>query len=112
MVVAALVGAALFEHFARSEPAGTQVGVELAIDQAHRRGALYYVPYTVRNAGTAPAEAVVVVFEVRQGEEVVEESTAEIAFLPTSGSAAGELVTALDPATHQITARVATLQRP
>ena len=112
VVVAALVGAALFEYYARSEPAGTRVGVELAIDQAQRRGDLYYVPYTVRNAGTAPAEAVVVVFEVRQGEEVVEESTAEIAFLPTSGSADGELVTALDPAAHQITARVATLQRP
>lgn len=46
------------------------------------------------------------------GEETVKESTADIDFLPSSGSAEGELVTTLDLATHTVEARVATLQTP
>lgn len=112
LVVAALVGAALFEHFGREEPAGTWVTVEVASERAERRGDRFYVPFAVANAGAEPAEEVEVVFEVTRGEEVLEESTTTIAFLPATGSAAGELVTEFDPATHGITARVGTLQGP
>jgi len=112
VVVGALVGAAVFEYFGRAEATGAQVHVELAVDEAERRGDHYYVPYTVVNVGGEPAEGVVVVFEVEQGAEVVEESTAEIAFLPNRGRAEGEMVTALDPAAHDLSARVATLQSP
>ena len=53
---------------------------------------------------------VVVLFSIKQGDETVEESTADIAFLPNRGSSEGELVTALDLATHTVEARVATIQ--
>jgi uncharacterized protein (TIGR02588 family) len=112
LFVAALVGAALYEHFAREEPPGVRIAVELALDEADVRGGLTYIPFTVVNTGADPAESVVVLFEIKQGEETVEESTAEIAFLPNSGSADGELVTALDLGTHTIEARVATLLFP
>lgn len=112
VVVAALIGAALYEEFGRSEPAGQRLSVELEVAEAERRGDAYYVPYTVRNEGRAPAESVVVAFEVARGGEVLEESTADIGFLSSRGRAEGELVTALDPAAHELTARIASLQRP
>jgi uncharacterized protein (TIGR02588 family) len=111
-IIAALAGVAVYEHVARAEPAGVRVSVRLEIERSERRGGAYYVPFVVTNAGREPAEAVGLVFEVRRGEEVVEESTTEIAFLANSGSAEGELVTMLDPAAHEIAARVGSLQRP
>ena len=112
VIIAALIGVALFEHFAASEPAGAWLEVRLAPERTERRGDLFYVPFTIANRGAAPAEGVTLVFEVRQGEEVLEESTADIQFLANSGSAAGEVVTQHDPATHEITGRVGTLQTP
>ena len=112
VVVAALVGAALYEEFARAEPGGTRLRVTVAVDSAEEREGAYYVPWTVENDGDEPAEAVTLVFTVKRGEETVEESSVDVPFLPTSGSAEGELVTAFDPATHTIEARVGTLQVP
>ena len=112
LITFALVGAALYEYVAQDEPAGTWITVRVAVDQAERREDRYYVPFTVANAGAEPAENVTLVFEVKRGEEVLEESTTDIAFLPNSGSEEGELVTAFDPAQHEITARVGTLQAP
>ena len=112
LVVLLLIGAALYEHFLRDEPPGVHIAVELALDRVEERDGLTYVPFTVVNTGAAPAENVVVLFEIKQGDETVEESTADIAFLPNSGSADGELVTALDLATHTVEARVATIQIP
>ena len=111
-ITLALAGAALVEHVLLDEPPGTRLTVTVAADRATRQDDRYYVPFTVANDGAEPAENVVVLFEVKRGEETVEESTADVAFLPTSGSAEGELVTALDPAQHAIEARVATLQLP
>jgi len=112
VIVALLVGAALWEQFVLDEPDGSWVEVTVAVDRAERRGGLTYVPYTVANRGRDPAENVTVVFEFKQGEETVEESTADVAFLSNSGEVEGELVTALDLATHTIEARVGTLQVP
>ncbi len=112
VIVAGLIGVAVYEHVARMEPAGTRVSVQVDVAAAEQRDGLFYVPYTVANTGGQPAENVAVVFEVKRGEEIVEESNTEIPFLPNSGSATGELVTALDPAAHAIEARVASLQLP
>ena len=112
VVVAGLVGAGLYEYSRRDDAPGAWINVELATDETERREDQHYIPYTVENVGDQPAEGVVVVFEVKAGAEVVEESTTEIAFLPSRGRAEGEMVTALDPATHELSARVATLQSP
>ena len=112
LVVALLVGAALYEHLVHDEPAGVRVVVDLALEQAETRDGMTYVPFIVVNTGAAPAGNVVVLFAIKQGELTVEESTAEIAFLSNSGTAEGEMVTALDLTTHTIEARVATLQIP
>ena len=112
LVVALLVGAALYEQFVRREPAGVRVAVELALDRAEERDGFTYVPFAVVNTGAAPVESVVVLFEIKLGEETVEESTADVAFLPNSGAVGGTLVTALDLTLFTVEARVATVQTP
>ena len=112
VVTAAVAGVALVEHFLAEEPPGVRVAVTVVVDRAERRDDRYYVPFTVANTGAAPATDVALVFEVRRGEIVLEESTADVPFLPVRGSEAGELVTALDPAIHQIVARVGSFQDP
>ncbi len=111
-VAAVLVGLALYEQFVDEELPGARVSIALAVEEAEERDGFFYVPFDVANAGAQPAESVVVVFEVRQGEETVEESTADVAFLPINGAVGGELVTRYDPATTTIESRVATLQIP
>jgi uncharacterized protein (TIGR02588 family) len=112
LVIAIIVGAALYEHFANGEPPGVQISVDVAIDRIDTRDGQNYVPFTVTNVGADPAQDVVVIFEIKQGDDTVEESTTDIAFLPNSGSVEGELVTALDLSAHTIEARVATFQIP
>jgi uncharacterized protein (TIGR02588 family) len=111
-VVFATVSVALFEHFAREEPPGTWLTVELDLEQVVRRDAVYYLPYTVRNDGSNPAEAVGIIFTVRDGATVLEEATTEIPFLANSGAADGVFVTSYDPASHTIEARPSILQIP
>ena len=112
VVTLALAGAALVEHFLLDEPPGTLLTVTVAADRATRQDDRYYVPFTVANAGDEPATDVTLVFEVRRGETVLEESTADVPFLPIRGSEDGQLVTSFDPASHEIAARVGTLQAP
>jgi len=112
VVVAALVGLALVEQFIRREPAGVRVTVAVAIERAEERDGRFYVPFTVANAGAESATDVSIVFETRRGETLLEESIADVPFLPVAGHQEGELVTALDPATHEIVARVGTLLAP
>jgi uncharacterized protein (TIGR02588 family) len=112
LVVLAVVGAALVEQLLIDEPAGTRLSVTVAADRAARRDDRYYVPFTVANDGATPASDVTLVFEVRRGDTLLEESTADVPFLPVRASEDGLLVTAFDPATHEILARVATLHSP
>jgi uncharacterized protein (TIGR02588 family) len=112
VIIAILAGAALYEQFARDEPAGTWLAVDVDAAAAVKRGDQHYVPFVVTNRGSKPAEDVAVIFEISNGESVVEESTVQIPFLPNSGSVEGELVTTLDPATHAIEGRPAALLTP
>lgn len=112
VVVIVLVGAALVEVFLRDDPAGIRISIEVALDEAEVRDGLTYVPFTVRNEGADAATDVVAVFEISQGETVVEETTVDIALLASHGTAQGELVTAEDLTTHMVTARVGATQTP
>lgn len=112
LIIAALIGAAIYEHLANDEPTGVRVEIQVDLERAERRETLYYVPFTVTNTGAEAAEAVGLVFEIKQGEEVLEESSTEVAFLPNSGSAEGEIVTELDPAEHEIIGRVGSVMIP
>ena len=112
LIVAALVGAALVEYFWLDEAPGVRLDVTLAPEQARQGDDLYYIPFTVENTGSDGAENVAITFAVQQGGETVEESTTRIAFLANGGTATGELVTAFDPASYEISARVSTFETP
>ncbi|MCC6971629.1 MAG: hypothetical protein IT434_15565 [Phycisphaerales bacterium] len=112
VVIALLVGVALYEHFGGDEPHGVRIAVDLALDQVDVRDDINYVPFSAVNTGSDPAQDVVIHVEIKKGEETVEESTLEIAFLPNGGSVEGELVTRLDLSLHTIEARVASFQTP
>lgn len=111
-VISALIGAALFEHYLVDEPPGIRVSVSLAAAAAERRDDVYYVPFDVANRGGEPAANVTIIFEVRRGGELLEQSDATVPFLPVGGSVSGELATRLDPTGHDLAARVGTLQNP
>jgi len=112
VVVLGLVGVALVEQFGRREPPGVRIEVGLTPADVARRDGVFYIPFTATNQGGEAAVDVGVVFEVRRGEEVVEESSATLPFLPVGGSVAGEMVTTRDSATHELAARVGSVQSP
>lgn len=112
LIVAGLVGLAIYEYVIRDEPPGVRISVEVHVDQAQERDGAWYVPFSIHNNGAEPAQSVVVSFSVIQGDQVMEESTTEFAFLPNGGSAKGELVTTLDPASHEFKAAIASIQVP
>jgi uncharacterized protein (TIGR02588 family) len=112
VILAAFLGAALYEHFLLDEPPGAILRVELQLGEAERRGDRFYVPFEVTNSGGEPASDVVLLFEVRQGEEVIEESDATIPFLPSDGVESGEVVLMSDPAEYEVTAQVGNYLAP
>ena len=112
VILAAFIGAALYEQFVNTEPAGAILRVELQLDQTERRGDRFYVPFAVRNTGGDPASDVTVLFEVRQGEEVIEESDTVIPFLPSDGQETGEAVLMSDPAEYVVSAEVGNFLAP
>ncbi len=112
VVVLILVGAALAEIFVRDDPAGGWISIDIALTEAEVRNGQAYIPYSVRNDGGAAVTDIVVLVEILQGETVIEETTIDIPLLASHGIAHGEVVTALDLATHTVEARVGAVQIP
>lgn len=111
-VVLALIGAALAEIFLRDDPSGAVVTIEVAVDRAEVRDGQTYIPYEVRNDGADAATDIVAIVEFSQGDQVVEETTVDIALLASHGVVEGEVVTTLDLAAHTVDARISALQLP
>ena len=112
VVVLALVGAALAEIFRRDDPSGAVITVEVAVDRAEVRDGQTYIPYEIRNDGADAATDIVAIIEFTQGEQVVEETTVDIALLASHDVVEGEVVTTLDLDAHTVEARISTLQIP
>lgn len=112
VVVLALIGAALAEIFLRDDPSGAVLSIELATGEAEVRDDQTYIPYEVRNDGADAATDVVAIVEFRQGDQVVEETTVDIALLASHDVVEGEVVTRLDLAAHTVGARIGALQVP
>lgn len=112
LIVAALIGAALVEHFWLDEVQGVALDVTLDQGQTRQVDDLYHLPFAVKNAGSEGAENVTIAFAVRDGEQTMEESTIVIDFLSNGGTASGELVTAYDPSAYDISARVSAFETP
>ncbi|MEJ7761742.1 MAG: hypothetical protein WKF80_03020 [Thermomicrobiales bacterium] len=114
-IVALLVGVGVVEHLTHDSPAGTRVTVSLDLDGTYEVNGRFFVPFTATNQGATPAEDVVITFTVREpGPDgaVLEEGTADLAYLANSGERSGQFATDYDLATHQIEASVSTFQTP
>ena len=112
VVVLALIGAALAEIFLRDDPSGAVVTIEVAVDRAEVRDGQTYIPYEVRNDGADAATDIVAIVEFSQGDQVIEETTVDIALLASHDVVEGEVVTTLDLAAHTVEARISALQLP
>lgn len=113
VVVLALLSAALAEVFLRDDPSGVRISVEAAAAEAETRDGQTYIPFAVRNDGAEAGKEIVVVFEISDGETVVEETTVTIALLASHGTHLGELVTTLDMlGTHTVEGRIGAVQTP
>jgi uncharacterized protein (TIGR02588 family) len=84
----------------------------LALDEAEVRDGQTYIPYEVRNDGADAATDIVAIVEFRQGDQVVEETTVDIALLASHGTVEGEIVTSLDLTAHTVEARINALLLP
>ncbi|MDQ3168038.1 MAG: hypothetical protein M3P94_05255 [Chloroflexota bacterium] len=114
-IIALLVGVAVFEHLTNDSPAGTRVEVVLALDEVYEVEGRFFIPFTATNRGATPAEDVVVTFTVRAPgpeEAVLEEGTADLAYLANSGERTGQFATDYDPATYPVEASVSSFQTP
>ena len=93
-------------------PSGAVVAIEVAVDRAEVRDGQTYIPYEVRNDGADAATDIVAIVEFTQGEQVIEETTVDIALLASHDVVEGEVVTTLDLAAHTVEARISALQIP
>lgn len=75
-------------------------------------GGQFYVPFTVENTGGDTAEAVQIVAELRVDGEVIEDGEQQIDFLAGSAQQAGEFIFSRDPASGELSIRVASYKQP
>jgi uncharacterized protein (TIGR02588 family) len=111
LVVAVLVGIAIREELARQD-AGTGLAVTFDRGAATRRGDDYLVPFTVYNTGADAISSADISIAVYAGERLVESTEITVEFLPREGRQDGIYVSAFDPTTHAVRARLESLQFP
>jgi uncharacterized protein (TIGR02588 family) len=112
LVVAALIAAAVWEQSLRRE--STEGDVSVTFDTAAAAGLRdgHHVPYTVTNTGAEAISEADLRFEVYDGDRVVDSADITVRLLPLRGTQDGVFVTKFDPASHDLRARLVSLQFP
>lgn len=110
LLIAALIGAILYEGYAGPGDEPAQINVEVRQDQAEQRGEKFYVPIAVRNTGDETVEEIVIGVEVMRGEELIEETELVISELEEEAEVETILVLDEDPADLAIDAGAETFQ--
>ncbi len=72
----------------------------------------FYIPFTVENTGGDTAEAVQIVGELRQGEQIIESGEQQIDFLASHEQQSGAFVFTQNPQMGRLSLRVASYQLP
>lgn len=108
LVVCALAGIAIIEHFNRPAETTARFEVAVEVEQVERQEDSYAVPFSIANSGGAGAREITVRFEVTppDSDEVVEEVSITIDLLPVRGEEEGLVLISSDPATHTIYGQV------
>lgn len=110
LLIVLLTAAILYDGYAGHGSAPAAVEVEVAVGEARQDGGVFYIPFEARNTGDQTIEQALIVFEARDGDEVVEETETVIPLLGERGSISGVLVLDRDPTGLDIEARVLTYQ--
>lgn len=108
LLIVLLAGAILYDGYAGNGTAPAGVEIDMVMEEVRRDGDAFYIPFEAHNTGDQTIEQVLIAFEVRDGEEIVEDTETVITLLGERGSVSGVLVLDRDPAGLEIEARVMT----
>ena len=112
VIVGALIAVALVEESRREDDLAADLRMTFDVEQTVARGGNFYVPYTIRNLGSAAISSAEIWVDVYSQNEVVDSVEIIVQFLPLQGSQDGVFVTQYAPATHTVVGRVESLQFP
>lgn len=111
-IVGSLVAIALIEEANRQDEVATSLAISFDMGATRWDGENYYVPFHVTNGGSQAVASADIWFEIYDGEALVETDEITVAFLPLQGRQEGVYVTARNPATHALRARLESVQFP
>ncbi|CAA9217868.1 MAG: hypothetical protein AVDCRST_MAG26-397 [uncultured Chloroflexia bacterium] len=86
--------------------------VEIRQGEIEQHGDRFYVPLTIRNAGAATGEEVVVHAELKRGSETVEETELTFGFIAGGEEMEGVVIFAEDPRSAELEAYVVGYLKP
>jgi uncharacterized protein (TIGR02588 family) len=112
VIVGALIAVALVEESRRDDDVAADLRMTFDIEQTEMRGGNFYVPYTIRNLGSAAISSAEIWIDISFQNEIVDSVEITVQFLPLQGSQEGVFVTQYDPATHAVIGRIESLQFP
>ena len=112
VIVGALIAVALVEETRREDDVAADLRMTFDVEQTVGRGGNFYVPYTIRNLGSAAVSSAEIWIDIYSQNERVDSAEITVQFLPLQGSQDGVFVTPYDPATHTVFGRVESLQFP
>lgn len=112
LIVGALVVVALVEESRRLEAEAADLRMTFDVERTAARGGSFYVPYTVRNQGSAAISSAEIWIDIYADGEFVDSAEVTVEFLPLQGVQDGVFVTPYDPSTHTVVGRVESLQFP
>jgi uncharacterized protein (TIGR02588 family) len=112
LVVGVFVAVAVGEEIERRDDPPGAIEIVFDATQAERQGSRWFVPYLVRNTGSAAIDSAEIWIEVYAGEELVDTAEISVQSLPLDGTQLGVYVTELDPDAHTIQGRLESLQFP
>lgn len=112
LIVGSLIVVAIVEESRREEADAADLGMSFDVERTVARGGNYYVPYTVRNLGSAAITSAEIWIDISFENELVDSAEITVQFLPLQGSQDGVFVTPYDPATYTVIGRLESVQFP
>ncbi len=112
LIVGSLIVVALVEESRREEAGVADLGMSFDVERTVVRGGNYYVPYTVRNQGSAAITSAEIWVDIYFENVLIDSAEITVQFLPLQGSQDGVFVTPYDPATHTVLGRLESVQFP
>ena len=111
LILGAIVGYLVLQTVRRTDDTA-HFEVEIRQGEIEQHGDRFYVPLTIRNAGAATGEEVVVHAELKQGGETVEETELTFGFIAGGEEMEGVVIFAEDPRSAELEAYIVGYLKP